>query len=157
MKRIYITGMSGTGKSSVIQSLAGKSFQAIDTDYNDWCELLVINGEVEWALREEKFYELLQSPATAPLFVAGCSFNQSKFYSFFQHIVLFSAPLEVMLQRVAQRTSHDYGKNQKEISEIIWNYEHVQPLLKKRAGIEINTALHSVEDITETLIKLASE
>ena len=47
MKRILITGMSGTGKSSVIRELQARGFAAIDTDYGDWCELFTTDGEEE--------------------------------------------------------------------------------------------------------------
>ncbi|MGL5234075.1 MAG: hypothetical protein ACRC8Z_04875 [Empedobacter falsenii] len=35
-KHIYLTGMSGTGKSSTILSLQERGFVAIDTDYDNW-------------------------------------------------------------------------------------------------------------------------
>ena len=156
MKRIYITGMSGTGKSSVIERLQFRGFTAIDTDYDDWCGLSILDGEPEWILREDRLYELLKASSISSLFVSGCSSNQTKFYKFFDHIVLFSAPLEVMLERVAQRTSNPYGKNEKERTELIWNFEHIQPLLKKNADLEIDTTTMSIDEITDNLIKLAS-
>src|SRR5215470_14919911 len=39
MKRVLLTGMSGTGKSSVIRALADLGYKAIDTD-DGWCEQL---------------------------------------------------------------------------------------------------------------------
>ena len=39
MKRVLLTGMSGTGKSSVIRELAALGYKAIDTD-DGWCEHL---------------------------------------------------------------------------------------------------------------------
>jgi energy-coupling factor transporter ATP-binding protein EcfA2 len=36
MKRILLTGMSGTGKSSVIRELAGLGYKAIDADSDEW-------------------------------------------------------------------------------------------------------------------------
>jgi hypothetical protein len=38
MKRILITGMSGTGKSSAIQELAARGYQAHDLDTPEWSE-----------------------------------------------------------------------------------------------------------------------
>jgi predicted ATPase len=38
MKRVLITGMSGTGKSSVIQELAARGYRAHDLDTPEWSE-----------------------------------------------------------------------------------------------------------------------
>jgi hypothetical protein len=46
MKRILLTGMSGTGKSSVIHALADLGYKAIDTD-EGWCEQLP-DGRQRW-------------------------------------------------------------------------------------------------------------
>ena len=40
MKRVFLTGMSGTGKSAVISELAARGYKAIDTDYDGWSELV---------------------------------------------------------------------------------------------------------------------
>jgi len=156
MKRIYITGMSGTGKSSVIEELRSRGFVAIDTDYDDWCELAALEGEPEWLLREEKMRELLAAAPVAPLFVSGCCSNQGKFYPFFDCKILFSAPLETMLERIAQRTSNPYGKTEQERAEICWNFEHIQPLLRKSTDLEIDSTALSVSEIADFLSDLAS-
>jgi len=157
MKRIYITGMSGTGKSSVIERLQARGFTAIDTDYDDCCELSISEGGPERILREDRLHELFKASSISPLFISGCFSNQTKFYKFFDHVVLFSASLDVILERVAQRAFNPYGKNETERTEIIRNFEHIQPLLKKNADVEIDTATMSIDEITDTLIKLASD
>ena len=156
MKRIFITGMSGTGKTSVVEALRSRGFTAIDSDYDNWREFSTVNGESEWLLREDKMYELLATSSNAPLFIAGCSSNQGKFYPFFDYKILFSAPLEIMLDRVAQRTSNPYGKSETERNEIRWNFEHIQPLLKKSADLEIDSTAMNVVEITDFLSNLVS-
>lgn len=159
MKRILLTGMSGTGKSTVIEELQSRGFVAIDTDYDDWCQEVTdpLTGETEWVWDEERIRELLIRPLSGPLFVSGCRTNQGQFYPYFDFKVLFSAPLEVMLERVASRATNDYGKQEDERAEIVANFEMVQPLLKKSADVELDSSVMSVEEIVEFLSNLVAD
>jgi dephospho-CoA kinase len=157
MKRIFITGMSGTGKSSVIEELRSRGFTAIDTDYDDWCELAILNGESERVWREDRMRHLLTTPLTSPLFVSGCYSNQRNFYPYFDAKVLFSAPLEVMLERVMTRSSNPYGRSDEDRAAIRQNYKQVQPLLKKSADFEIDSSVMDVNEIADFLVQLASD
>lgn len=137
----------------MIEALRSRGFAAIDTDYDDWCELAIVDGESEWIWREERMYDLLTSRLT-PLFVSGCCSNQGKFYKYFDYKVLFSAPLEVMHERVTKRSSNPYGKSAEEWADICRNFEQIQPLLKKNADIEIDTTIMDVNQITDFLSQL---
>ena len=96
MKRIRLTGMSGTGKSSVIRALADLGYKAIDTD-DGWCEQLP-DGRQRW--REDAITALLATEDADVLFVAGCEENQVRFHPQFDHIILLSATITTMLQRL---------------------------------------------------------
>jgi predicted ATPase len=39
MTAVLVTGLSGTGKSSVLAELAGLGHRTVDTDYGDWIEV----------------------------------------------------------------------------------------------------------------------
>ena len=139
-----------------MDELRCRGFAAIDTDYDDWCELLISNGSSEYVWRGDRMRDLLTRRLTSPLFVSGCRLNQNKFYPYFDYRILLSAPLYLMLERVASRPTNPYGKSESERAEICRNYEEVQPLLRKSADFEIDSAAMSVHEIADFLTKLAS-
>jgi len=100
VKRVLITGMSGTGKSAVIAELAARGYWAVDTDENGLSELVSVpideptglDPGQDWVWREERFRALLSAADADLLFLGGCSPNQGTFYPQFDHIILLSAP-----------------------------------------------------------------
>lgn len=141
MSKVLVTGMSGTGKSSVLLELGQRGFRVVDTDSDEWCEWVSTDGiEPDWVWREERITELLTGHDEGALFVAGCKSNQGKFYDLFDAVVLLSAPTEVLLERIASRTTNDYGGSPQERQLILQHLEEVEPLLRATATAEIDTA-----------------
>jgi dephospho-CoA kinase len=156
MKRILITGMSGTGKSSVIEELNRRGYPARDLDSDEWCEWKTdVDGNPERLWREDKVQALLEKEFDKPLFVSGCESNQGKFYPQFDYVVLLSASLEVLLERVSKRTNNPYGKRDEERKEIIHNTEVIEPLLRSGCDLEINTSHFNIQQVADELIMLA--
>jgi dephospho-CoA kinase len=156
MKRMLITGMSGVGKSSVIEELKRRGCPAFDLDTDEWCELKTnADGKLERQWREDKVQALLEQDFNAALFVSGCESNQGKFYPHFGCVVLLSAPLEVLLERVVKRTNNPYGKHAEEREEIIHNTEVIEPRLRSGCDLELDTSRYSVQQVADTLIMLA--
>ena len=98
--------MSGTGKWAVLAELERRGHEVVDTDYGDWVD----ESGPERLWREERIAALLDEHVGGMLFVAGCVANQGRFYPRFDAVVLLSAPLEVILERVTTRESNDFGK-----------------------------------------------
>jgi dephospho-CoA kinase len=154
MSKILITGMSGTGKSSVLLELAKRGHKVVDTDSDEWCEWVVSNGEPDWIWREEKITELLTGHSSGMLFVAGCKSNQGKFYSQFDAVVLLSAPSEIILKRIETRDTNNYGKNLLERQKILEHLEFIEPLLRATANAEID-ASKSLSEVADELVTIA--
>ena len=119
MKRVLLTGMSGTGKSTLIAELDARGHKAVDTDYGDWHELVDVAGARDWVWREDRIGQLLSTEDADVLFVSGTSSNQGKFYPQFDHVVLLRAPIPVLLERLATRTTNPYGKHPDELARIL--------------------------------------
>lgn len=140
MTRVLITGMSGTGKSTLLDELAARGYPTVDTDYGDYYEL--VDGERLW--RTDRIETLLRTtPATGgqPLFVQGTTRNQGAFYPWFEHIVLLSAPTDVLIERLTIRTTNPYGKDPAELAETLEYLKTVEPLLRASATLEVVTTV----------------
>jgi dephospho-CoA kinase len=146
---ILVTGMSGTGKSTALAALAERGYRTVDTDFGDWIE--ESTGEPLW--REDRIDALLGETSDIPLFVVGTVANQGRFYARFAEIVLLSAPLPVMLARIAAREGNPFGRTAAERARIIADTELVEPLLRAGATVEIDTRA-PLADTVERLVRL---
>ena len=147
MKRVLLTGMSGTGKSSVIQALSARGFKAVDTD-DGWCEPSP-DGRQRW--REDAIGRLLDTEDAEVLFVAGCEENQAQFHPRFDLIILLSAPVEALTKRLASRTTNSFGRAPGELARILDDLRAVEPLLRKAANHEIRTTMPLADVVAEVL------
>jgi shikimate kinase len=148
---VLVTGMSGTGKSTALSELGRQGFRVVDTDSPAWSEWIPAAGE--WVWREDRIAELLATEEDDVLYVSGCMSNQGKFYDRFEAVVLLSAPLEVILERVASRTTNDYGKEPGELDLIRLHLETVEPLLRATCTHELD-ASRPLDDVVDALVAI---
>jgi dephospho-CoA kinase len=155
MARVLVTGMSGTGKSACLEILGSRGYQSVDTDTDEWSVWATQpDGSPDWIWREGAIDALLDKYENGQLFVAGCKTNQGKFYSSFDHVVLLSAPAEVILERVTNRSTNPYGKSAEERQEILRYLSEIEPRLRATATIEIDATAPLI-DIVDQLQRLA--
>ena len=137
--KVLVTGMSGTGKSAALRVLSQRGHRVVDTDTDQWSYWVTEpDGSPDWIWREEAVTALLASHEHGHLFVAGCKTNQGQFYPHFDHIALLSAPADILLARIAARTSNPYGKHPAEQAEILRNLAEIEPRLRAIATVEID-------------------
>jgi dephospho-CoA kinase len=148
---VLVTGMSGTGKSTALDELGRRGFRVVDTDGLGWSEWAPATNE--WLWRVDRIAELLASEESDVLYVSGCMSNQGKFYDRFDAVVLLSAPLDVILERVASRTTNDYGKAPGELDLIRFHLETVEPLLRATATHELD-ASKPLDDVVDALVAI---
>jgi dephospho-CoA kinase len=153
MRRVLVTGMSGTGKSTALDELRRQGFEVVDTDEPGWT---VWSDETGHVWREDRIAELLARERDVPVYVSGTVSNQGRFYPHFDAIVLLSAPADVLFERIASRTKNDYGKSAEERDLILGHLAEVEPLLRATCTHEID-ATQPIDDVVAKLIVIGSE
>jgi|SRR4051794_8233797 shikimate kinase len=145
MARVLLTGMSGTGKTTVLDELQRRGHITVDTDYDGW-----ESPSGTWD--EGRMHQLLAS--NPDVVVSGTAENQGRFYDRFEHVVLISAPLPVLVERVTRRSNNPYGKTPKQRAEIARYLNTVEPLLRRGATLELDgqRPVAELADVIEDLV-----
>ena len=152
MARILITGMSGTGKSTVLAELARRGYRVVDTDYDGFSEEVDHGDGPQQLWVTKRIDALLAEPGTVVL--AGCVSNQGEFYHRLDGVVLLSAPPDVLLDRLARRGTNGFGKSPEDVMRILRDLEEAEPALRATSTIEIVTTapVTEVVDAIEALL-----
>ena len=154
MRKVLLTGMSGTGKSSALGELRKRGFQVLDTDEPGWSEWSDRAGGYVW--REDRLAALLARQAGPTLYVSGTVSNQSRFYLAFDAVVLLAAPADVLIARIAARSTNPYGKAPEERELILRHLTEVEPLLRASCTHEID-ASQPLDAVVAQLISIGQD
>ena len=136
----------------------------MDADCDEFSEWVEVSGDSDvfgspveagrdWVWREDRIQYLLSTEDADVLFLSGCAENMRKFLPRFDHVVLLSAPADVIAERLRMRTNNPYGKRPDEIARVLSQVEQVEPLLRRVAEHEIDTSA-CLEDVVATLLRL---
>jgi shikimate kinase len=147
VKRVLVTGMSGAGKSALLAELTARGLRAVDTDHGDY--FTEVDGERLW--RPDRIGALLDDECGDILFVQGTTRNQVDFYPRFDHIVLLSAPAEVLVERLTTRTTNPYGSDPAQVAETLGFLQTVEPLLRAAATLEVVTTI-PVSEVADAVL-----
>ena len=127
MKRILLTGMSGTGKSTVLRMLRSDDTITNDLDNSEWIEKNPLTGERQF--RIQSLLEYMWKHSDKNIVLAGCEANQVELYHSLDAVILMTAPLSVMEERIKRRKNNPFGKSDSEWAQIVADKENIEPLL----------------------------
>lgn len=161
LKRVLITGMSGTGKSAVTRELSARGYRAVDLDTPEWSQwvdvattdaLTPAEGK-DWVWREDRVRTLLLEHDQSPLFVSGCAENMERLLPLIDIVILLSAPVATIMKRLEARSPGSYGSTVAERQKICELRATIEPLLRQSADHEIDTS-RPIEATVDEILKV---
>lgn len=169
MKKIYITGVSGTGKTTVAKELEKRGLYAISIDEvenlcawvnkktgeKDGGKNTVLNGEFvdthDWICDIEYLKKLLDTDVNIA-FVLGMAGNQEEFLHLFDKTLLLQCSPETFCKRIESRTDNDFGKDKQIQQQILDRYQPYAEEMLSKGAIPIDTE-KGINEVVEEIIK----
>jgi len=148
--RVLLTGVSGTGKSSLVRELRNRGYTAFDADDNGLTEA---RPDGAWGWRVDLVRALFDQHDDDLLFFAGCSDEQVQFEFGFN--VLLTAPVEVVLERLGTRSTNSFGKSQDQRDRVLDDIAWV-PLLRESADLVVETT-STVSKVADVVVNAVAD
>jgi broad-specificity NMP kinase len=162
-----ITGVAGTGKSTIAKELHRRGYAAYDTEEGFSYYIDKQTGErctypkqpsQEWYDRHERVFDekvlmnLLKKHADEPLFICSITANQIKYYPQFDKIFLLTAPDDVITHRLGTRTNNYFGRHPLDLARVIGRHEQFDDELKAAGAVVIDST-QPLDTVADEIIK----
>lgn len=166
MGRFLITGNAGTGKSTVINELQRRGYNAFDGD--ELTGIHTFMDKITGALVDEPGpegparYTTIWQPKTfkswldenESVFVGGSVYNQTEFYPLFNKIIGLMLPPEVLDVRLKSRTNNPTGNDEKGRNYFVGINARVNTNLKLAGAIMIDSSL-PIAIVTDKILEIS--
>ena len=169
MSIYYIAGISGSGKSMLVEKLKENRYEAYDAD-SELCSWFDSEGNsVEYPrkaaertedwhdhhrfmMSEQKVQKLADKGAE--LFICGVAPNDLELASkYFAKVLFLYIPEEEMVKRVSARTNNTYGHDADQLAHMRKWYKPTADKYKGY-GADVIDAMQPIEDVYKEVLRL---
>jgi broad-specificity NMP kinase len=155
MSLIFVTGISGSGKSIVREELSRRGFQAYDTDEHEiarWKNR--VTGEItplvaagrtpefiaqnDWQADPERMRHLVKEGEERTVFLCGIVGYDDEVWPFFDKVFVLSIDEPTMRYRLATRTTHDFGTKPHELELLLASHDAMNKQYLRYGAVTID-------------------
>lgn len=137
MPLYFITGISGSGKSTILEELRAHGYESYDVDeagpvtakwHNDKTGFVHPKSSIKkedrtpeflaehsWKVSSSEVAELARQIGSKPVFLGGSIANEQEIRHLFDSIFALAADDKTLKYRLAHRATNDWGKNPHEL------------------------------------------
>lgn len=166
---IYVTGVSGTGKSAVCSELVARGYEARDADHGIGGWFRIADGaEVprpsvddyrtsewyavhQWGYSVERVAQFAAEVCDGVGFLFGSGANENEVWPLIDRPFYLDVDEATLRQRLATRTANDFGKTEYELRNIL-EWHRNMAANARRFGIEQLDASRPVEAVADELL-----
>lgn len=170
---VWVTGISGSGKSSVCEALKSRGHVAVDADHGDYSRWVDrATGDVvrkrpypvpsdwfdrfSWEISVERVRALAAEARSGTAFLCGSVGNEADVWRCFDRVVCLVVDDETLRHRLATRATNDFGKDPAEFAAVLaWNRETGENY--RRRGAAVIDATRPLEAVVRDVDALAAE
>jgi|ERR1017187_857298 dephospho-CoA kinase len=169
---IWITGISGSGKSAVRRELRNRGYESFGTDedgFAHWVDAesgaiaprasasdrsVAFLARHDWRVDVESVRRLAEEADGRLVFLCGAVQNEVEAWEFFDSVILLSVDEGTIRQRIESRTDNDFGKSDHELGLILgWNQNIERGY--EGYGAFIVDARKALPDVVEDVVRMA--
>jgi uridine kinase len=169
MSLVWVTGNSGTGKSTVCEQLEARGHIALDADgdgFSRWIDR--DTGEVVadppdpvpagwldrygWAIVRERVEALAEESRSHVAFLCGSAENEADVRDLFDLVVCLVIDEDTLRHRLATRTTNTFGQHPEELAAALkWNPR--MRAIYERRGASIIDASQPLTEVVDRVIE----
>ena len=173
MKKYYLTGVPGIGKTTVTNELQKLGYRAFDVDFiPDLChwvnrttkepvDFLPNGGQAwqeknTWECSKERLADLLAKQSDDVVFVSGIANNQDEYFDLFDAILLLTTDEPTFMHRMADRDPQHFGYHEADRQSVLSWYKDFEARTLKGGAIRID-ASEPVEKVVAEIVKATTD
>lgn len=174
MALIYITGVSGSGKSTIRHALQSLGYETYDVDDKEVSVITELKSgkTVEmppanlrgntwflrhsWTILPAEINKLKKLSESKLIFLCGAAKNDKDHWEQFDLVVCLDITEEELRRRIANRIDNDYGKNNHELQEIL-DWHEVATEKYKALGAHVIDAEKPKDEVVKMILNLVDD